>query len=340
MIAQHGTQRAAVLHGVGDVRIEERAIPTPGPGELLVRVLACGICGSDVHYYREGRIGDYVVDSPMVLGHESAGVVVAAGSPDDRSMVGATVALEPGIPCGICRECVSGRYNLCREVRFFATPPIDGSLAEFVVVPTRFAHVAPGEMDAEVAAMAEPLSVGIWAARRTRIALGDRVLVTGAGPVGLLAAQVARARGAQVQVSDVSDARRALAVEHGFALASFEPGAMEYDVILECSGNQQALDAAVGVTAPAARVALIGMGAPRVEFDLGRAQGRELEIHGIFRYAHTYPDALALLHSGAVDVSRLITHRFSLEQVQQALEAGRELPDAAKVVVVLGDALT
>lgn len=327
--------RAAVLHAPGDVRIEERRIPQHGPGEVQIRVEACGICGSDVHYYREGRIGHYVVEKPMVLGHESAGTVTAAGSEEDAWLVGRTVAIEPGVPCGTCAECMRGRYNLCRDVQFLATPPFDGALADVIVVPARWVHVAPEGMTAEIAAMAEPLSVGLWACRKAEVGLGDRVLVMGAGPVGQLAAQVARARGAHVEISDVAESRLRVAREIGIPTAELGDGA-QYDVLLECSGNQRAVDAGIDALAPAARVVLIGMGAPRVELDLGLLQGRELTIFGSFRYAHTYPEALQLLGAGVIDVASLITHQYPLERIKDALEAGRSEPNAIKIVVTLG----
>ncbi|MGP6169900.1 NAD(P)-dependent alcohol dehydrogenase [Microbacterium sp. A204] len=325
--------RAAVLHGQGDVRVEERPVPIAGAGELQIRVLACGICGSDVHYFREGRIGRYVVDEPMILGHESAGIVLAAGSDSDRWLIGKTVAIEPGVPCGQCEQCIRGRYNLCPDVRFLATPPVDGALSDVIVMPARWVHPAPDGMTAEVAAMAEPLSVGLWAARKANIAVGDRVLVTGAGPVGQLAAQVARARGAHVEIFDVVESRLRVAAGLGIPTADMTDAA--YDVLLECSGNQRAVDAGVAALAPAARVVLVGMGAPRVELDLGTLQGRELSVTGTFRYAHTYREALELLHSGVIDVKSLITHRYPLERVADALDAGRSDPNAIKVVVRL-----
>lgn len=325
--------RAAVLHGVEDVRIERRPVPLPAAGEVQVRVQACGICGSDVHYYREGRIGHYVVDEPMILGHESAGEVLAVGSAVDEWLLGRTVAIEPGVPCGACASCLTGRYNLCPDVRFLATPPVDGALADVIVMPAAWVHVAPEGMTAEVAAMAEPLSVGLWAAKAANIALGDRVLVTGAGPVGQLAAQVARARGAQVEIFDVVESRLAMANRLGIPTA--DPSTSVFDVLLECSGNQRAIDAGIGAMAPAARVVLVGMGAPRVEIDLGVLQGRELQVMGIFRYAHTYPDALRMLADGTIDVDSLITHRYSLERIAEALEAGRNEPTAIKVMVRL-----
>lgn len=325
--------RAAVLHGVGDVRLEERPVPIAAAGELQIRVLACGICGSDVHYFREGRIGHYILEEPMILGHESAGIVLASGNDSDRWLVGKTVAIEPGVPCGQCEQCVRGRYNLCPGVRFLATPPVDGALSDVIVMPTRWAHLAPDGMKPEVAAMAEPLSVGLWAARTASVSVGDRVLVTGAGPVGQLAAQVARARGAHVEIFDVVESRLQVAADLGIPTADMY--GRTYDVLLECSGNQRAVDAGVRALAPAARVVLVGMGAPRVELELGIVQGRELSVTGTFRYAHTYPEALELLHSGVIDVKSIITHRYPLERVADALDASRSDPTAIKVMVRL-----
>jgi L-iditol 2-dehydrogenase len=159
------TMRAAVLRGVKDLFIEERPRPEPGPGEVQVQVSAVGVCGSDVHYYRHGRIGDFVVESPMVLGHESAGVITAVGTGVDPGRVGERVSVEPGVPDLTCGQCLAGRYNLCPDMRFFATPPIDGSLAEFVAVHEAFAHPVPDAMSDDAAALLEPLSVGVWASR-------------------------------------------------------------------------------------------------------------------------------------------------------------------------------
>lgn len=150
----------AVLHGVRDVRIEERDRPRPEPHEVLVAVHAVGICGSDVHYYEHGRIGNYVLEDPMVIGHESAGTIVAVGADGDPGRVGELAALEPGIPCRRCDQCLAGRYHLCPRVRFFATPPVDGSIARFVALDADFVHRAPSGLTAEQAAMAEPVSVG------------------------------------------------------------------------------------------------------------------------------------------------------------------------------------
>jgi len=153
--------RAAVLRGVHDLAIEERPVPRPGTGEVLVRVSAVGVCGSDVHYYEHGRIGDFVVESPMVLGHESSGVILSVGDEVAPERVGERVSIEPGVPDLTCEQCLAGRYNLCPAMRFYATPPIDGSLAEFVVVHASFAHPVPDTMSDDAAALLEPLSVGL-----------------------------------------------------------------------------------------------------------------------------------------------------------------------------------
>ena len=188
--------RAAVLHGVGDLRIEDVPVPEPGPKEVLVEVRAVGVCGSDVHYYDHGRIGAYVVDTPLILGHEAAGVVVAQGPEASRHRVGQRVALEPGVPCGRCRQCRAGRYNLCPDVRFFATPPIHGAFCTYLTIHEDFAFALPDSVSDDAGAMMEPLSVGVWACRKARLVGGEHVLVTGAGPIGLLAMQAALALGA------------------------------------------------------------------------------------------------------------------------------------------------
>ena len=302
---------SAVLYGAHDVRVEDRPVPKPGVGEVLVEISAVGICGSDVHYFEHGRIGDYVVHEPMVIGHESAGTVVEVGEGVSPDRVGELVALEPGVPCRRCPQCLRGRYNLCPDVIFFATPPVDGSISRFVAIDAAFAHPAPAGLSAEQAAMAEPVSVGIWAARKCGVSGGDRVLVTGAGPIGLLAAQVARALGADTPVvTDMSEFR--LARARDLDLRTAYPGTPlteEFDVLLECSGAPAALTSGMRQLAPAGRVALVGMGADSVALDVPLVQGRELSITGVFRYANTYPLALQLISSGAVNVTDVITHR-------------------------------
>ena len=327
---------SAVLYAANDLRIEDRPEPRPADREVIVEVAAVGICGSDVHYYEHGRIGSYVVEEPMIIGHESAGVIVDVGSDVDRSRIGQLVALEPGVPCRSCAQCLAGRNTLCPDIRFFATPPIDGSISRLVAFNGAFAHPAPEGITAEQAAMAEPVSVGVWAARKTSVGAGDRVLVTGAGPVGLYAAQVARCFGADpVTVTDVSDFRLAKARELGLSTNhAGDPLPDGFDVLLECSGAQPALTSGLRAMAPAGRVALVGMGSDSVSIEVPVVQGRELTITGVFRYANTYPLALRLIASGAVNVTDVISHRFRLADTEQALTVARRDARALKAMVL------
>lgn len=338
----NGENRAAVLHGPGDVRVEERAVPDPGPRELLVKIAAVGVCGSDVHYYEHGRIGSFVVREPMVLGHEPSGRIVALGAGASKHAVGDRVTLEPGVPCGDCRECRTGRYNLCQDVRFFATPPIDGAFANYVTIHEDFAFALPDSVSDEAGALMEPLSVGVWACQKANVSAGDRVLVTGAGPIGLLAAQCARAFGAtEITVTDVNARRLSLAERTGatrtinVAEEPLEESGLEVDVLIECSGHPASLKTGIAALRPAGTAVLVGMG-PEEEgvVPLSLIQNHELWLTGTFRYANTYPTAIALAANGRVDLEAIITGHYALDQAEAALRAGRDDPTAVKVMVM------
>ena len=331
------TNRVAVLMRPGEIAIEQRPVPTPGPREVLVEVSSVGVCGSDVHWYEHGRIGDLVVRAPLVLGHECAGRVAGVGDSVAKHAIGDRVCLEPGVPCGRCRECRAGRYNLCVDVAFFATPPIDGAFAQFVTIHEDFAFALPDAMSDDVGALMEPLSVGIWACRKAAISAGDRVLVTGAGPIGLLTMQVAKAFGAtDVAISDVNEHRLAAAERMGATRvlrAGHDPSG-EVDALIECSGHPAALVAGIEALRPAGTAVLVGMGPkPTTEIPLSLIQNRELWLTGTFRYANTYPTALALAAAGRVDVAALITAHYDLEDTEAALCAGREDTASIKVMV-------
>jgi L-iditol 2-dehydrogenase len=331
--------RAAVLRGPGDVVLEDRSVPVAGPGEVVVRVRSVGVCGSDTHYYDHGRIGSFVVEAPLVLGHEAAGEVTELGPGVTRVTVGQRVSVEPGVPDMSCPQCLAGRYNLCPNMRFFATPPIDGAFAEYVVVHEAFAHPVPDSVGDDAAALLEPLSVGIWACRKARVTAGDRVLITGAGPIGLVSVQAAVAFGAtEVIVSDVNPARLALATELGAtatvdaresSVADLEPP----EVLIECSGHPPAISEAIRALARAGRAVLVGMGGDEVTLPVSVVQERELELTGTFRYANTWPTAIALVASGRIDLDRLVTGTYWLDQAEEALTAGRRDQHTVKVVV-------
>ena len=335
-----GTNVVSVLDGPGKVRVEHRELPEPGPDEVLVQIAAVGVCGSDVHYYQHGRIGDFVVREPLVLGHEASGVVVARGDRASRHELGQRVALEPGVPCGRCAQCRAGRYNLCPDVRFFATPPIDGAFARYVTINENFAYAVPDTMTDEQAALIEPLSVGLWAARRAGVRPGDTVLVTGAGPIGLLAVQAVRVAGAaRVVVTDLSPGRRELALRLG-ADTVLDPAdeasglaELAADVLVECSGAQAAVTAGLGAVRGGGTAVLVGMGADEVRLPMSALQVREVTVTGTFRYANTYPAAIALVAARRVDLDPLVTGRFGLNQVEQALTIGSTGEGTIKAIV-------
>lgn len=333
------TMWVSVLRGVRDVDVEERAVPDPGPGEVLIEIGSVGVCGSDVHYYEHGRIGPYRVDSPLVLGHEAGGVVVALGSGVTSLTVGRRVSIEPGVPCRSCAQCLGGRYNLCPAMAFFATPPHDGAFAQYVAMPEAFVHPVPDAVSDDAAGLLEPLSVGVWACRRAGVAPGSSVLVTGAGPIGLLAAQAARAFGADtVTVTDVNPHRLRLAARLGLrtvdvSTASLADLGTAPDVLLECSGNARATWDGIHTVARAGRVVLIGMGGDEVRLPLSRLQDREITVTGAFRYVNTWPIAIELAATGRVDLDGLVTGHYGLDEVEAALTVARTDPTAIKPIV-------
>jgi L-iditol 2-dehydrogenase len=332
--------RAAVLEGVGKVSLQERPVPQPGPGEVLVAVTAVGTCGSDVHYYQHGRIGDFVVDAPLVLGHEPAGCIVASGAGAELHTVGQRVSIEPGMPDLTCSQCRAGRYNLCPRMRFFGTPPVDGAFCEYVSVPEHFAFPVPESISDDAAALIEPLSVGMWACRKARVGPGSRVLVTGAGPIGLVCLQAALAFGAtDVTVTDINPVRLRLAADLG-ATACLDTRATPLrdagiapEVLLECSGHPAAINDAIRAVVRAGRIVLVGMGGDEITLPLAHLQTHELELTGTFRYANTWPDAIALAAAGRVNLDALVTGHYGLADVERALTAGTRDPASVKVIV-------
>lgn len=332
--------RVSVLTAPRTIELEDRPEPQPGPGEVLVRVAAVGVCGSDVHYYREGRIGPFVVEAPLVLGHEAAGEVVALGEGVTRRAVGDRVSIEPGVPDLTCPLCLEGRYNLCPNMRFFATPPVDGAFAEYVTIHESFAHAIPDAVSDDAAALLEPLSVAIWACEKARVAPGDRVLVNGAGPIGLLCVQTALAFGATEVLAADLNAHRLAAAEAMGATATLDVGrapledrGVEADVLLECAGVPRATASALHALARGGRAVLVGSGSEDVPLPLMQLQTRELELHGLFRYANTWPTAIAMVAAGRVDLDRLVTGRYGLEQTEDALNAGLADPASIKAIV-------
>jgi L-iditol 2-dehydrogenase len=340
--------RAAVLTDTETLELRSRERPSPAPEEVLVAVREVGICGSDVHYWRHGRIGEYVVEAPLVLGHEVAGEVVETGEAVTGLAAGDRVALEPGVPCRRCEHCAAGRYNRCPDVRFMATPPHDGALAEYVAWPADFAARLPESVSTREGALCEPLSVGVHAARRGGVGIGDSVLVTGCGPVGLLAADAARAAGAtEVVVSDVVATKLSRARDRGAdlvvdAAAEDVPATVRdhtdggVDVAVEASGTRAGIETAFAAVRRGGDVVLVGLPGEdgTVPVDILSLVDDELDVHGSFRYANTYPAAVSLFAGETVDGGGLVDETFPLDAVGDAFRRAAA-PETVKVVVSL-----
>lgn len=329
------TNVGVILKDVLDMKIEELpgGVPQPEADQVCLSMGPVGICGSDVHYWQCGRIGDFIVKDPMVLGHESAGTVCAVGSDVKHLKVGDRVAVEPGYPCYTCSACLGGRYNLCPDMKFCATPPIDGSLCQFYCHKAAFCFKLPDHVSLDEGALLEPLSVAVHACQRGKLSFGQKVLVCGAGPIGLVNMMVAKAGGATVTITDISESRLAKAKEMGadatFHVTSRDSRETADDIVkvsgfsdltIECTGVEASIGAGLWATKPGGSYVQVGYGKAEVNFPIVAVGIREIDIYGIFRYANCYPKALALVASGAVDVKGLITHRFPLKDALQAFE--------------------
>lgn len=342
------TMKAAVMTGTRQIRIEDHPLPKPRENEALVKVMAVGVCGSDVHYYEHGRIGRYVVEGRFVLGHECAGEVVAIGDKVTKVAVGDRVAVEPGVTCGTCPACKAGRYNLCPDVQFLATPPVDGAFVQYMAHREDFLFKIPDTMTYEAAALVEPFSVGIHAARRAGIRPGSTIVIMGMGPVGLMAVVAARAYGAETIIAaDLEEGRlhaaRQLGATHTIqvnrentaAIIDELTGGIGADVAFETAGSDKALQSALKSLRRGGALAIVGL-PPKsdIPLDIPFIVDNELDLFGIFRYANTYEDGIRFLSSGMADLDAIITDRFPLEETWTAMErALTSKSDTLKVIV-------
>lgn len=340
--------KAGVLHGANDIRVEEVDFPQMKDGEVLIRVKVAGVCGSDVHYYKDGAIGPYVVSGPMILGHECAGEIVDVAEDVKGFKPGDRVAVEPGYTCRKCIYCKTGRYNLCPDVTFMATPPIDGAYVEYVAWPADFVFHLPDNVTFDHGALIEPLAVGMHAVRRSRLRAGESVVILGAGTIGLSTLVSAEAAGAgEIIVADLEDVRLCMARELGAtqtinasnentveAIQDLTHG-FGSEVVFETAGVAATAQQTIEVAGRGGRVVWVGAaGGATVPIPAVRVVDKELDIMGIFRYANLFPYAIQLVSTGRIDVDGFVTHRYSLDNLKEALEVAYERRDGAVKVMI------
>lgn len=329
-----GKMKVAIMTDVQKVELTEREIPVPKEDEVLVKIEYVGVCGSDLHYYETGAIGDYVVKPPFVLGHEAGGTVVEVGSKVTHLKVGDKVALEPGKTCGKCEFCQTGRYNLCPDVVFFATPPVDGVFQEYVAHEAGLCFKIPDNMDTMEAALIEPLAVGFHAARQGGAQAGLTAVVTGAGCIGLVSMMALKAMGVtkiiavdvmkkrldkalELAATDVVNGREQDTVAEVMRLT----GGAGADLVIETAGAEITTRQAIQFTKKGATIVLVGYSASgEMTLPLSLALDKELTFKTVFRYRHIYPMAIEAVASGNVNLKGIVTDIFSLDDIQEAMD--------------------
>lgn len=327
--------KTAVMTDIKKVRIEEREKPVPKEGEVLVKVEYVGICGSDLHYYESGRIGNFIVEPPFVLGHEAGGTVVEVGSGVTHLKAGDRVALEPGKTCGHCEHCKEGKYNLCEDVIFFATPPVDGVFQEYVAHEAGLCFKLPDNVSTLEGALVEPLSVGLHAAMQGGAHIGQTAVVTGAGCIGLVSLLALKAMGvSRVIVVDVIEKRLQKAKELG---ADYVINGKEQDTVaeikrltegrgcdlsIETAGTQITASQLIQASKKGATIVFVGYSASgEMTLPIGMALDKELTFKTVFRYRNIYPMAIEAIAAGKIRIKDIVTDYFELDDIQHAMDA-------------------
>lgn len=343
--------KTAVMTELRKVEVQERPIPVPGKNEVLVKIEYVGICGSDLHYYESGRIGDFIVEPPFVLGHEAGGVVVETGSDVTHLKVGDRVALESGKTCGKCEFCKEGKYNLCKDVIFFATPPVDGVFQEYAAHEAELCFKLPENVSTMEGALIEPLAVGMHAARQGGACLGQTAVVTGAGCIGLVSLLSLKAMGvSRIIVVDVMEKRLEKAKELGADLVingkeedavskimEFTEG-KGFDLGIETAGSQITAGQLIRGAKKGAVIVFVGYSASgEMTLPIGMALDKELTFKTVFRYRNIYPIAIDAVASGKIDIKNIVTDYFELDNIPDALEkCVNNKEDIVKGVIKIG----
>jgi len=340
--------RAVYMQGTNNMVTKEVPVPVPGANEVLIRIKVVGICGSDVHYYQHGRIGDFVVEGDFILGHESAGEVVEVGSEVKSLKVGDRVALEPGRTCGKCKYCKEGKYNLCPNVEFFATPPYHGVFADYVTHPEDMCFKLPDNVSFMEGSLVEPLAVGLHASGMGEVKLGDTVVIFGSGCIGLVTLLSCKARGAsKVYVVDVLENRLETAKRLGAddVINAKECDLIQKieeltdgqgaDVVIETAGSEVTIKQTAEVVSRGGTIVLVGM-TPKDEtcFNFMKLMGKEGQLKTIFRYRNLYPVAISAISSGAINVKNIVSHQYDFDNVKEAFDfVVNNAKDVVKAVI-------
>jgi len=316
--------RCAFLDAQHNLVVEDREVPVPGADEVVVRIAANGICGSDVHFYREGRLGNFVVTTPYSPGHEASGTIASAGSAVRNLPIGAPVVIEPGVPCGRCEYCRKGKYNLCEQVVFLSAPPIDGTFRDYVKIRADSVHPIPANMPLELGALVEPTAVAVHAVRRALFRPMDTAVIVGAGPIGLLTLQVFKAAGGgRVVCIDAVQERLDFAVRIGadetILAGTADTPLSIADVVFETAGSTRATAGLYRLARAGGCVVQVGWpGDNIVPMDIAALLEKELMYVGVNRYANAFPIAISMIADNRIDVRSLITHRFPLDRIAEA----------------------
>ena len=348
----NGKMKVAVMNGIGKMGFEERDIPQPRADEVLVKLEYVGICGSDLHYYETGAIGDYVVEPPFVLGHEPGGVVVEVGANVQHLKVGDRVALEPGKTCGHCEFCKQGKYNLCPDVVFFATPPVDGVFQEYVAHEADLCFKLPENVSTLEGALIEPLAVGFHAAIQGDAHLGQKAVVMGAGCIGLVSMMALKARGvSEVYVVDIMEKRLDKAMELG--ATGVINGAREdvlekvkqltegkgMDLVVETAGTEITTRQAIHIAKKGSNIVLVGYSkSGEMNLPMSLVLDKELTFKTVFRYRHIYPMAINAVATGKVNLKGIVTDIFTLDEAQKAMDYSvNNKADIVKAVIKIAE---
>lgn len=333
-----------LLYGQQDLRRVDLPVPLPEENEVLIDVAFTGVCGSDQHYFRHGYCGRFIPKRPFALGHEFSGVIHSVGEKVTGFTPGDPVAIDPSMPCRKCRVCREGRYNLCEDMRYFGSascdPHLNGSLAGLVVVPAENVYRLPKGISLKQASLLEPLCVAMHAVRQAGNIAGKSVLITGGGPIGQLTMRVLKAFGAaHIALSDIDPFARRFSLDHGAdqVIDSNIPNAwsnmMPVDIVMEASGVSTALAEGIKITRRGGTVVVVGTLPDEVLLPANLIMNRELAIHGSFRFANVFEDALNLVSKGIIRLDGLITHIFPFEQTPAAMEKALKKSKVMKVVI-------